>query len=452
MKKWIKKMIEKCVGWCIDERYAKLSHGETQWAHNQAAQAEHFRAWAGDTFARQSYNLDITRLEIFRQLNDYSRFVEAGRYDEEIFRNPQNRIRVVQLVQSLNYGDAIGNCVLHYQDVLGERFLTDIFTAFMDKRIDPLRSKPVTTLPSLGADEVIIYHYGGHCPAEDILRGSRAKKVLYYHNITPPEFYSGFDSDMVIIQEKGLVQLRELLDEFDYGIADSHFNRQNLIDMGATFPIEVVPLSYFKNNTSPRQSVIDRYGGEGTNLLFVGRMVPNKKIEDVIAVFFAYKKEYDPASRLFLVGGLREDAYGRYLQNLVKELSLEDSVVFTGHVSDEELSSYYQIATVFLCMSEHEGFCMPLVEAMAHDIPVVAYKGTAVTETLGGGGLLLAEKEPGAVAGALHGVMGNGPQRQEAVHRQRVQLERYSAQATGRQFNEAVDRILQRRGQKSDDS
>ena len=147
----------------------------------------------------------------------------------------------------------------------------------------------------------------------------------------------------------------------------------------------------------------------------MGRIIPNKRIDDLIRSFAVFQKWVRPRSRLLLVGDHR--GFERYLdrlQELVRELRL-DEVVFTGQVDDDELYAYYRLADVFLCLSEHEGFCVPLQEAMHFGLPVIAYDAGAVRETLRGGGLLLQDKRPEVVADLLDRLTRGGDLRRAVL-------------------------------------
>ena len=157
------------------------------------------------------------------------------------------------------------------------------------------------------------------------------------------------------------------------------------------------------------------YDDGRTNVLFVGRIIPNKRIDDLIRSFAVFQKWVRPRSRLLLVGDHR--GFERYLdrlQELVRELRL-DEVVFTGQVDDDELYAYYRLADVFLCLSEHEGFGVPLQEAMHFGLPVIAYDAGAVRETLRGGGLLLQDKRPEVVADLLDRLTRGGDLRRAVL-------------------------------------
>ena len=164
--------------------------------------------------------------------------------------------------------------------------------------------------------------------------------------------------------------------------------------LSAATSSEPQPLELAANGGSkPAPHAAGQFDDERTNVLFVGRMIPNKRIENVIRSFHAYQQRFNPRSRLLLVGSHGGfEKYLTMLHQLVATLGVSD-VHFSGHVSNEELTAYYEAADVFLCASEHEGFCVPLVEAMAADVPVLAYAAGAVPETLGGAGLLFAPKD-----------------------------------------------------------
>ena len=179
----------------------------------------------------------------------------------------------------------------------------------------------------------------------------------------------------------------------DLALGVSEYNRRELSAAGFS-RTGVVPLTNDWSTLSERPSrsvLLKHRTGEG-NLLSAGRIVPNKRFEDLLQVFFYYKNLLQPKARLFLVGFHKgSETYLRYLRSIIQELELKD-VVFTGHVTNAELLAYFKLASVYLCLSEHEGFCMPLMEAMHFGVPVMAYAATAVPDTLGSAGVLIKEK------------------------------------------------------------
>ena len=157
----------------------------------------------------------------------------------------------------------------------------------------------------------------------------------------------------------------------------------------------------------PNRLVADQFDDAWTNVMFVGRVIANKKIEDLIRFFHAYHTMFNPRSRLIIVGA--HSGFERYvaaLNQLAASLGLHH-VHFTGHVTDEELVAYYEIADLFLCASEHEGFCVPIVESFYMEVPVLAYAATAVPATMDGAGVLYDSKDPMHVAALMDAIVSN---------------------------------------------
>src|SRR5262249_51002310 len=174
-------------------------------------------------------------------------------------------------------------------------------------------------------------------------------------------------------------------------------NRQELESLGfdrtGVFPIAVDISRITRPASRPG---LERMLDDGlVNFLFVGRVAPNKRIEDHIRLAEHYRRYVDADYRFIFVG--RCDVVPQYystVRALMKELgTLSDRFIFTGAVSDEELAIYYRHAAVYLSLSEHEGFCVPLLEAMAANVPVLAYAAAAVPDTLGGAGIQFAPKD-----------------------------------------------------------
>ncbi len=343
--------------------------------------------------------------------------------------DPQGKQRIIQIVASLNFGDAVGNDVRAIARALNEAgYATGIFTMAVHPKIKDEGVYLINMLPELNENDLIIYHYATADELADIIKEAPCKVVLRYHNVTPPAFFHGYDEGAEKVTREGLDEIADLKEAIDYGIVVSDFNKKDLIDMGYQCPIAVapilIPLKDYEQE--PDKDVVTRYSDGKTNIVFVGRIVPNKKFEDVIACFAAYKEKYDPTARLFLVGNYQEtDTYYQYLQEYIKKCGVKD-VIFPGHIAFNAILAYYKIADLFLCMSEHEGFCVPLVEAMFFETPIVAYASTAIPGTLGGSGVLVETKEPEAVAEKMHQVITDQAYREEIIEKQKRRLEDFS--------------------------
>jgi glycosyltransferase involved in cell wall biosynthesis len=232
--------------------------------------------------------------------------------------------------------------------------------------------------------------------------------VLIYHNITPPEYFVGVHRTLARQCFRGRRELRAYVDRCDLALGDSEFNRQDLERLGfpRTAVLPVVPdFSHLERRSS--RSVADQFDDEWTNVLFVGRVIPNKRIEDLVRFFSVYHTAFNTRSRLIVVGAY--NGFERYLtalNQLASALGL-GHVYFAGHVSDEELVAYYEVADLFLSASEHEGFCVPLVEAFYKQVPVLAYAATAVPATMDGAGVLYEHKDPLHVAALMDAIVSN---------------------------------------------
>lgn len=357
---------------------------------------------------------DLSRLEIFLAEEAYLKGLAdqqkaLGSNTAGISYSPKRmEPYIIQIVSALNYGDAVGNDVIAVKHALEEEGIaTAVYTGSVHPKIQEEGIFRMINLPELREDDTVIYHFASSDPYIDIVRRLTCKLVLRYHNVTPPEFFHGFDAAQERIAKEALEQVRGLEKAVDYVMADSEFNGQNLLLEGYQCPVKTVPIlvPFSEYGQEPDPKVARRYRDGRTNIIFVGRGAPNKKIEDVIRCFLAYKRKFDPCARLFLVGSYhKEGGYFSFLQKLIKEENAED-IIFPGHISFAEILAYYEIADVFLCMSEHEGFCVPLVEAMFFEVPIVAYSSSAVPETLGEAGILVHSKEPDIAASQIHRIV-----------------------------------------------
>ncbi len=315
--------------------------------------------------------------------------------------------RVHQLLAALSYGDAIGNEALVVRRHLrAAGFESDIFAERVHPRMAHL-ARPLHEYPQVSSPETVcLFHFSIGSAAGRLIFHAPDRLVSIYHNITPAHYFLGFHPHLAGLCHHGRRELLAFAPRTELALGDSEFNRRELQDAGyartGVLPI-VLDLAAYQAPPSP---VVGRlYGDDRSNLLFVGRIIPNKKIDDLIRVFACYQRYVNPRSRLLLVGDHRgHEKYYDQLQEMARELRL-DEVVFTGHVDDDDLRAYYSAADLFLCLSEHEGFCVPLLEAMAFGIPVLAYAAGAVPETLRGGGLLLEDKTPVLVAELVHQVL-----------------------------------------------
>jgi glycosyltransferase involved in cell wall biosynthesis len=316
-------------------------------------------------------------------------------------------IAIHQVLATLGYGDAIGNEVLGIQRVLrGAGYESEIFVQTAEPRVEDLTLHYSDLRDASDPDNVLIHHFSIGSRASRLAYALPDRMVLVYHNITPPEYFVGVNRELVRLCFRGRRELALYKSRCDLALGDSEYNRQELEALGfsPTGVLEVVP--GFDHLKGPANYLsAGAFADDSVNVLFVGRVIPNKKFEDLIRAFHAYKTFFNPRSRLLLVGSHAGfDRYVTMLHGLIGRLGVSD-VHLVGHVSDEELTAYYEIADIFVCASEHEGFCVPLIESFHMGVPVLAFAATAVPATMDGAGILYTNKDPLHMAALINAVV-----------------------------------------------
>jgi L-malate glycosyltransferase len=336
---------------------------------------------------------------------------------------------VHQVLATLGYGDAIGNEVLGIQRVLRDAgYQSEIFVETADPRLEHLTTDYWELPRASHPDNILIHHFSIGSRASRIAYALPDRMALIYHNITPPEYFVGVHNRLVRLCYLGRRELGAYAARCDLALGDSEYNRQELEALGFA-PTGVLPVipDFSHLDGTPNYMQAGAFDDDHVNILFVGRMIPNKRIEDVIRTFHAYQRWFNPRSRLLLVGAQGGfEKYAAMLHQFIDRLGVTD-VHFMGHVTNEELTAYYQLADVFLCASEHEGFCVPLIEAFHMGVPVVAYAATAVPATMDGAGVLYSRKDPIAVAALLDRIATDRDTAERIVDAQDAALARLRA-------------------------
>jgi glycosyltransferase involved in cell wall biosynthesis len=335
-------------------------------------------------------------------------------------------IAVHQVLATLGYGDAIGHEVLGIQRVLrGAGYASEIFVETADYRLESKTRDYRELIDASRPDNLLIHHFSIGSKASRTAYALPDRMALVYHNITPPEYFVGVHRTLARQCFRGRRELRAYTDRCDLAIGDSEFNRQDLETLGfpRTAVLPVVP-DFSHLDGRPDWLVAGDFDDDWTNILFVGRVIPNKKIEDLIRFFDAYHTFFNPRSRLLIVGAHSQfAAYAAALDQLVTELDLHH-VHLVGQVSDEQLVAFYEVADLFLCASEHEGFCVPLVEAFYKEVPVLAYAATAVPATMDGAGVLFDNRDPIHVGALIDAIVSNATMQDAIVDDQLAAVER----------------------------
>lgn len=336
-----------------------------------------------------------------------------------------------QLVAGFSRGDAISNEAMVMRSLFrGWGYASEIFCE--QKRILPELRGEARDLSEVAAlvhgDDGVLLHLSIGSPANEMFPALRGRKAILYHNITPPDYFRLIQPATAHQLARGREQARALAGVAIVNLADSRFNADELMQWGYINP-QVLPLMLdFERLTGDAdRAVLRRFRDGKKNVLFVGRCAPNKKIEDVISLFAFFQKAVEPDSRLILAGSYAgTERYQRLLLMMVRDLKLEN-VVFTGSIPQAELNACYRAADVFVCMSEHEGFCIPLIEALVQGVPVLAYAAAAVPETLGGAGVLFSEKRYEEMAEMMGCLMRDAGLRQAVLARQAERLSEFKS-------------------------
>ncbi len=332
-------------------------------------------------------------------------------------------MKIHQLLPCLRHGDAIGNHTLEIQRIL-QRWGHSSYI-FADDIHDDMRpfAKSYKKLKGRALkDAILIYHFSVGSPVSDFVRSLSNRKILVYHNITPGSFLRGYDEYIREVLDRGRDELKLFVDLCDLALGDSEFNRLELEELGfRNTGVLPIILDFEKYSHAPDPTVMRRYQDDYKNIIFVGRIVPNKRQEDIIQAFALYKRYINPKSRLFLIGLGGIERYDFMLEEFIRQLPIED-VFLTSNVSDNELAAYFKAADLLLCMSEHEGFSVPIVEAMHTGIPVLAYNSSSIPYTLGKAGVLINEKRYEEIAEMIDMLMENQELRSGVIQTQQRRL------------------------------
>jgi glycosyltransferase involved in cell wall biosynthesis/ADP-heptose:LPS heptosyltransferase len=405
-----------------------VSQGENGWIAAGAEEWIHaFHRVAistGEELARMGENGRKHASELADWDRAIARYEAAIReFDADPRSSPiARRGSVDQVLPNMASGDAISNQAIWIRRFLRrEGYGSEIYAMHIDPNTgSEARQWKTGCIESKNA---IIYHHSIGTSLTAEVCNHPAPKALIYHNITPHNFLADYLPLNNALCREARARLPSLAKFFPISAGDSIYNAIELSECSFQNP-EVLPLCVdpARWNMRPDQGLMDKLQDGRTNILFVGRLSPNKRQEDLIIAFAHYRK-LDPAARLHLVGApmSSNDLYESCLRALAGKLGIVESVNFAGMVDDSCLAAYYLTANLFWSMSEHEGFCVPLIEAMWFDVPVMAYAACAVPETMGESGSLFASKaDPEALARQAFDLVHDSSIREPVLSRQRA--------------------------------
>ena len=283
--------------------------------------------------------------------------------------------------------------------------------------------------------DLLLYQASTGSPVADHLLRQSAPLVLNYHNLTPAEHFDPWEPHVGAELDAGRRQLARLARRARAAVADSHYNAAELAELGLE-QLWVAPVLF-----DPPPLPAARVTADPPTLLFVGRLAPNKAQQDLIATV-ALLRTRRPGARLVLVGTASSHRYETALRELAADVC-PDGVEFAGSVDEPTLIEWYGRADAFVCLSEHEGFCVPVIEAMAAGLPVVAFDAAAVPETIGAGGIVLEDKRPASVVAAIERVLDDEPLREQLTTAGRARAADFSPEAARARHREAFTEVFE---------
>jgi glycosyltransferase involved in cell wall biosynthesis len=351
---------------------------------------------------------------------------------------------VHQLVPSFAPRDAVGNHTLEVQRVLREIGLrSEIYVASSRSELARLCT-PYEQFEA-APDTWLLYQASTGSVMVDWILSRDEPLLVNWHNITPASMFAPWEPHVGVELATGRRQMKALAPRTRLAIADSTFNEAELIELGypttAVVPILLDTASFEKKVD---QRALARLRHAGAVWLFVGRLAPNKAQHDLIKAFSVYRRVYDPDARLRLVGGSSSHAYWTALVEYIAALELGPYVELCGEVPDGVLAAHYRAADVYVSVSDHEGFGVPLLEAMHHGVPIVAYGSTAVPETVGAGGIVLPGKDPATVAAAVDRVLSDRELRDGLVESGTRRLAEFDLTVNRKRFAQLVQEAIDR--------
>ncbi|MGH9042177.1 MAG: glycosyltransferase family 4 protein, partial [Acidimicrobiia bacterium] len=349
-----------------------------------------------------------------------------------------------QFLPDFNAGDAIGDHVLRIRATLREAgYDSEIYADDIKPAVAHLARHYREFDPARGEDTWLLYHLSTGSPMADWVADASVPMAVDYHNITPARYFGRWMPDAAERSRAAREEMRRLAPHSRFALADSAYNAEELTAEGyqdvSVLPI-LIDFTDYDAPPDPRAGArLERLAaGGGARWLFVGRFVSNKGQHDLIAAFAAYRRLFDPRARLAIVGHWTLGRYVADLERMADDLGVAGAVELPGAVPFPELVAEYRAADVYVSLSEHEGFCVPVLEAMHFGVPVVALARGAVPATVGNGGLLLETKEPLAVAAAVHRVLTETPRRERLLAAGRGRVAHFSLENNRRRLLDAV--------------
>ncbi len=339
----------------------------------------------------------------------------------------KKKIAIHQFSPSAVSGDGIGNGMFYLQKILREiGFESNIYAEDIESSL----KKEVLSYKKIDKndiDSILFIHYSIYYDFSKWIDRLKLRKIMIYHNITPYKFFKK-DTLLYNLCKRGVEYLPELSSKVEGVIGDSKLNSKELKESGFK-NIETIPFLIDKDrileskwNYKKFNNLVDKF-----NIIFIGRIARNKAQKDLIEIANIYAK-INNNFKLYIIGGVTDIDYKNELEELIDRYNLKNFITITGKVSNEELYAYYRASNIFLCMSEHEGFGIPLIEAMLFNVPVIAYNSSNIKDTMNGGGVLFNKKSFKDIAGVIELIRVNHAFKREIIKTQKEAIKIYEHQ------------------------
>lgn len=388
----------------------------------------------------KNYIIENNQTRIKELSNDVSRLIISNKYLTKQ-DDMEPGFCVYQVIPVLKTGDAIGNHAISLKKMLDKNQIKNAIYYNEADENAKIYGKSIELMALPKKNDLILLHMAAENSFANIIDAYECNKVMIYHNLTPSHFFENANHFAFQSMNNAVAQVERLKDKLDYCIADSQFNKDMLVAMGYTSPIEVIPvlIDFAQYTLKPSEHLISQYVDGKINILFVGRIVENKKIDDLIRIFQYYYRTENSNSRLIIVGKFEQE--DEYYQRLVNSTIENKDIIFTGYVTQEELNAIYSVSDVFMTMSEHEGLCVPLIEAMNFGVPIIAYHSSAIPSTLGKSGILVNTKNEVELALLINELTKNIDKKNEIIEAQYAQLEIFRAEKIEKHYLSVITKI-----------
>ncbi|MFO7662489.1 MAG: glycosyltransferase [Chloroflexota bacterium] len=339
-----------------------------------------------------------------------------------------------QLITGATTGDAITEQALLMRGWLRDLgFHSDIYAWHIHPSME-MEVRPLAAYRRARQEEWAIYRHSIGSEVPDFLSAQSLRLILIYHNITPAEYFEGTDPMRARMARLGQTQLHAIRPQTGIALADSPYNAAELTGVGYR-DVEIMPicLPAERYDVSVNPALAETLADHPDLLLFIGRLAPNKRQEDLVRLLYCLRR-IRPQARLYLVGDRWDIGYDTWIEELAGQLDLDDGVVLTGKISHRDMITYLKSAGCYVSMSEHEGFGVPLIESMVLGLPVLAYGAAAVPDTMGNAGVLFYRKAYEPLAELIDLILTDQPLRERIIAQQYKRAQAFSEPLIRDQF------------------